>query len=68
MRIDDMQSIKYKKTINMLELFSGTTKVVFYITSEKKQLLAPASLWVKPNPTMLNELKSYLGEDNVVLK
>ena len=68
LRIDDMQSIKYKKTINMLELFSGTTKVVFYITSEKKQLLAPASLWVKPNPTMLNELKSYLGEENVVLK
>ena len=68
LRIDDMQSIKYKKTINMLELFSGTTKVVFYITSEKKQLLAPQSLWVKPNPTMLNELKSYLGEENVVLK
>ena len=68
LRIDDMQSIKYKKTINMLELFLGTTKVVFYITSEKKQLLAPVSLWVKPNPTMLKELKSYLGEENVVLK
>lgn len=68
LRVADMNCVEYKKAKNMLELFPGTTNVVFYISSEKKQLLAPKSLWVKPNKTMINELKGYLGENNVVLK
>ena len=68
LKIPDMQCTEYLKTKNMLELFKGNTKVVFYISIEKKQLLAPSYLWADVNPTMLSELRLYLGENNVVLK
>ena len=68
LRITDRQCRAYKKVVNLLELFKGDTKVIFYITSENKKLLAPESLWVKLNNTLIEELGSYLGENNVVLK
>lgn len=68
LRVVDMQCEGYKKAKNMLELFPGNTKVVFYITSENKQLLAPKTLWVNINETMLSQLINYLGDENVVLK
>ncbi len=68
LKLKNMESIEYKKVKNLLELFSGDTKVVFYLSDTNKQFLAPQSLWVKINDTMYKQLCSYLGEENVVLQ
>ena len=68
LRISNLECEKYKKVKNLLELFKGDTKVVFYLTDNNKKLLAPQSLWVKLNDTLLDELRYQIGFDNVVLK
>lgn len=68
LKLDSLKSDKYKKVENLLSLFRGNTKVVFYIPSENKQLLAPQSLWVSINDTLLDRLKYHLGENNVKFK
>lgn len=68
LRIPSLDSREYRKAKNILEIFGGNTRVVFYLSETKKQLLAPQSLWTTPNPTMLNELGFQLGEENVILK
>ena len=67
-RLPDLQGEKYLKTKNMLELFHGNTKVIFYLTDTKKQVLAPVSLWARLNDTLLSELYYQLGEENVILR
>ena len=59
---------EYRKAKNILEIFGGNTRVIFYLSETKEQLLAPQSLWTTPNPTMLGELSFQLGEENVILK
>ena len=68
LRIPSLESREYRKAKNLLEIFGGNTRVVFYLSETKKQLLAPKSLWTTPNPTMLGELGFQLGEENVILK
>ncbi len=68
LRVENLDCEKYKKAKNLLELFNGDTKVVFYLTDNKKKLLAPSSLWVRLNDTLFGELCYQLGRDNVVLK
>ena len=68
LRVKNLECEEYKKAKNLLELFKGDTKVVLYLTDTNKKLLAPQSLWVKLNDTLLEELCYQLGSDNVVLK
>ena len=68
LRLPKLECEKYNKLKNLLELFKGDTKVVLYLTDTNKKLLAPQSLWVKLNDTLIEELIYQLGEDNVVLK
>lgn len=68
LRIPDLECEKYQKAKNMLEIFHGSTRVIFYLTDSKKQVLAPSSLWAKLNNTLIEELCYQLGDDNVVLK
>ena len=58
---------EFFKAKNLLELFPGSVKVVFYLSDTKQQLLAPRSMWTAPNPTQLGELGYQLGEENVRL-
>ncbi|MBQ0098329.1 MAG: DNA polymerase III subunit alpha [Oscillospiraceae bacterium] len=68
LKLDSLSSEKYKKAENLLSLFHGNTKVVFYIPSESRQLLAPQSLWVSINDTLIERLKYHLGENCVKFK
>ncbi|MBQ7133745.1 MAG: DNA polymerase III subunit alpha [Ruminococcus sp.] len=68
LRLPKLECEKYNKLKNLLDLFKGDTQVVLYLTDTNKKLLAPQSLWVKLNDTLIKELIYQLGEDNVVLK
>ena len=68
LRVPSFESSEYQKAKNILEIFGGSIRVIFYLSETKQQLLAPRSLWTNPNPTMLAELEYQLGQDNVILK
>ncbi len=68
LRLENLDCEKYRKVKNLLEIFHGNTKVVFYLTDSKTRMLAPSSLWAKLNDTVMEELVYQLGEDNVVFR
>ena len=68
LKVPSLESREYKKARNILEIFRGAVKVIFYLSDSKTQVLAPQSLWAQLNETMLGELRYQLGADNVRLK
>ena len=68
LKVPSLDCREYRKAKNILEIFGGNTRVVFYLSESREQLLAPRSLWTAPNPTMLGELEYQLGDQNVILK
>ena len=68
LRVPSLNSREYLKAKNILEIFHGNTKVIFYLSETRQQVLAPASLWTALNPTMVGELRYQLGEENVIVK
>lgn len=68
LRIDDLNTDLFYKAKRILEIFEGTTPVIFYLTNTSKLKKAPASLWVTLNDVMIKELKYQLGENNVATK
>ena len=68
LKVRSLESREYLKAKNILEIFRGNTKVIFYLSDTKAQMLAPVSLWASLNDTMLGELKYQLGDENVILK
>ena len=68
LKVPNLESREYLKAKNLLEIFRGNTKVIFYLSETKTQMLAPQSLWASLNDTMLGELRYQLGEQNVRLK
>ena len=67
-RIDNLQSEKFKKVKNLLEIFDGNTQVVFRLTDTGKKVSAPRSLWVMLNEPLVRELKYILGDENVFVR
>ena len=68
LKVPSLESREYRKAKNLLEIFRGTTKVIFYLSESSTQMLAPTSLWADLNETMLRELRYQLGDKNVKLK
>lgn len=68
LKVRSLESSEYLKAKNILEIFPGNVKVIFYLSDKKSQLMAPQNLWTTPNPTMLGELEYQLGKGNVILK
>jgi len=68
LKTDGLESRQFSKIKCILEIFSGYTPVVFYLTDSKRKMKAPKKLWVSLNDPMIKELKRLLGEGNVVLK
>jgi len=68
LKVKSMDSREYKKARNILLIFRGNTKVIFYLSDSNTQMMAPASLWTSLNDTMLSELRLQLGDDNVKVK
>ncbi len=67
-RLPDLECEVYDEVKKLLESYKGDTKVVFYLSETKKQLLAPKSLWVEFNDNLYSKLCTLLGKDNVALK
>ena len=68
LKVRSLESREYLKAKNILEIFRGNTKVIFYLSDSRTQMMAPVSLWASLNDTMLDELRYQLGEENVKLK
>lgn len=68
LKVPSLDCREYHKAKNILEIFHGMTKVVFYLSETRQQMLAPQSLWTAVNPTMLDELRFQLGDEKVILK
>ena len=68
LKIPNRKGKKFQKVKNILELFCGSTMVVFYVEEEKKQYKAPLKMWAEVNDVLINELKYILGDENVVIK
>lgn len=67
-KIDDLNTDQYYRAKRVLDIFEGNTPVIFYLANSKRQVKAPASMWVSLNDVMIKELKYQLGENNVVAK
>ena len=68
LRIDDLDTELYIRAKRVIDIFEGTTPVIFYLTKPNRKVKAPSSMWVSLNDVMLKELKFQLGESNVVAK
>lgn len=68
LRIDDLNTELYYKAKRVLDIFEGSTPVIFYLTSSGRKVKAPSSMWVTLNDVMIKELKFQLGNTNVVTK
>lgn len=68
LRIDDLNSPLYERARRVLDIFDGTTPVIFYLTASKRKVKAPSSMWVSLNEVMVRELRYQLGDKNVAVK
>ncbi len=67
LKVPDMRCVEFKKTVNLLEIFCGETKAVFY-DSENKQYVAAKGRSVDVSARTITFFKEILGENNVILK
>ena len=67
-KIDDLNTELYRRAKRVIDIFDGRTPVIFYLADTKRQVKAPANMWVSLNDVMIRELKYQLGEKNVVVK
>lgn len=68
LRIDDLNTELYNKAKRVLDIFEGTTPVIFYLTNSNRKVKAPSAMWVSINDVMIKELRYQLGDNNVVAK
>lgn len=72
LKVENTDGEKYRRAVNMLEIFEGVTPVFFFDASQKKYIPYKAPQGSAPGADcsqfVLNELKNLLGEENVVLK
>ena len=67
LRIPDDKCEQYRRAMQIIDIFDGSTMLYIYFTDTRKLWRAPDSMRVDPNPVMLRELKKRIGEDNVSL-
>lgn len=67
LRVEDMECKAFKKAVNLLEIFEGNTKVVFY-DSSKKVYVAANGRSVDLSDKIIGFFSELLGKDNVILK
>lgn len=64
LRVPDLQCREYKKARNLVDIFEGGARVVFYDTSTSRYL--PYDHGLDATEFVLNELITILGRENVV--
>jgi DNA polymerase-3 subunit alpha len=67
-RVADMNCREYKKALQYIEVFDGTSDLYIYDISTKKLIRAPAKYRVDVNDALINALKKLLGDKNVAVK
>lgn len=67
LRVENQTGEMFRRIQSLLDIFDGSTPVVFYDASEKKYIKA-VGRYVEILPNMMRLLKLLLGEDSVVLK
>lgn len=66
LRVPDTKSQKYKKCLNLIEIFQGMTPVTIYDSSTATYRTQRQGMAV--SPFLLGELRELLGEENVVFR
>ena len=66
LKVPDMECEKYLKVLNLVDIFEGVTKVIFYNSATQKYISYSNGLTL--SSFVLNELYSILGKENVVIK
>jgi len=56
---------KMDSLMALLKFFNGNTPVCLYYEDQKIKKVLQRDYWVKLNETLISELSSRLGEDNV---
>lgn len=66
LRVPDMESQKFKKCINLMEIFQGVIPVTFYDSSTSTYHTQQSGMML--SDFILDELRSILGDDSVVFR
>lgn len=66
LKVSDMKGDAFRRTLAVCEIFSGGVPLIFYDNSQKKYI--STGLCVDTTPFVLAELRSILGEENVIVK
>lgn len=66
LKVPDMKCKEYLKVQNLVDIFGGTTQVIFYNSATKKYISYSNGIGV--TNFVINELCAILGKENVVLK
>ena len=66
LRVKSLDTDEFLKAKNLVEIFEGTIPVIFYNSSTKEY--CPSGLVFDATDYTINQLKSLLGDENVVLK
>ena len=67
-KLPSMSSDKFEKCIDILKVFNGKYKAIFYLEDEKKYRNGPKDLYIDMNERMIKELKDLVGDKNIVMK
>ncbi len=67
LRVENMECESFKKAVNLLEIFGGQTRVVFYDASSKNYVLARGRE-VELSERVIEFFKEILGNENVLVK
>lgn len=68
LKLESQNSEEYEKAVSLLQVFDGNFPVYIYFNDIKQLKKAPERLWVKNNYLLVDELKTLLGDENVVIK
>ena len=66
LRVQNMNCEPYRKALNIVDIFDGNIKVIFYVEETKKYVSYSNGLSL--TPFVRNELCMILGDENVVVK
>lgn len=67
LKVPSMDAPEAKKAENLIGIFCGSLRVLFYDASQKRYV-ALANYGADPCPELIRELNTLLGQDNVVLQ
>ena len=68
LRLPSRHCAQMRAVQNLLYIFEGTIPVYFAFADTKTRAAAPRSMWCVPTPRLISELRTILGEENVVEK